>query len=59
LGQYIRADWSSPTFFNIQLLGLFADIPNSSQPSTMASQSRAMFKAAILLSQQYNITIEG
>jgi hypothetical protein len=25
----------------------------------MASQSRAMFKAAILLSQQYNITIEG
>ncbi len=59
LGQYIRADWSSSTFSNILLLGLFPDVSNSSQPSTMSLQSRAMFKAAILLSQQYNITIEG
>ncbi|CAF5078501.1 unnamed protein product, partial [Rotaria sp. Silwood1] len=32
---------------------------NASQPSEFTIHSRAMFKAAVILSQQYNITIEG
>ncbi|CAF5120945.1 unnamed protein product, partial [Rotaria sp. Silwood1] len=32
---------------------------NTSSPTDLSVHSRAMFKAAVLLSQQYNITIEG
>src|SRR5689334_5551894 len=58
-GQYIRADWPSSTFSNIQLLGLFPDMLNTSKPTVWSVHSRAMFKSAILLSHQYNITIGG
>jgi ABC-type amino acid transport substrate-binding protein len=40
-------------------LGLFSDILNTSEPTTSSFHSRAMFQAAVLLSQLYNITIEG
>ncbi|CAF1228222.1 unnamed protein product [Didymodactylos carnosus] len=57
---YVRATWPSPNSSGvIQLLGLFPDKENASKPTDLSVQSRAMFKAAVLLSQQYNITIEG
>lgn len=49
----------SSNFETVDLLGLFPDAPNTSKPTTLSVHSRAMFKAAILLSQQYNITISG
>ncbi|CAF1174440.1 unnamed protein product [Didymodactylos carnosus] len=57
---YVRTTWpSSNSSSIIQLLGLFQDKVNDSEPTELSVQSRAMFKAAVLLSQQYNITIEG
>ncbi|CAF5178354.1 unnamed protein product, partial [Rotaria sp. Silwood1] len=44
---------------SIQLLGLFQVEANVSESFELSSHSSAMFKAAILLSQQYNITIDG
>ncbi len=58
-GQYVRADWPSSHLSNIQLLGLFPDSLNTSEPTTLSVHSRAMFIAAILLSHQYNITVGG
>ena len=43
----------------MQLAGLFSDADNTSQPTELSIHSRAMFKAAIILAQQYNITING
>ncbi|CAF0965076.1 unnamed protein product [Rotaria sordida] len=40
-------------------LCLFQDPENTSETTDLSVHSRAMFKAAVLLSQQYNITIEG
>ncbi|CAF3826981.1 unnamed protein product [Rotaria sp. Silwood1] len=57
--QYVKATWPSLNSSTIQLLGLFSDEVNASQPSEFTIHSRAMFKAAVILSQQYNITIEG
>ncbi|CAF1452556.1 unnamed protein product [Didymodactylos carnosus] len=57
--QYARATWPSSNFSNVQLLGLFQDIPNAAEVTTLPVHSRAMFKAAVLLSQQYNITVQG
>lgn len=51
--QYISAVWPSSNLSNIQLLGLFQGSSN-----VLTIHSQAMFKAAILLSQQYNLTIE-
>jgi polar amino acid transport system substrate-binding protein len=55
----VKTDWPSPTSSNVRLLGLFSDALNTSTPTTLSVHSRAMFQAAILLSQQYNITIQG
>ncbi len=41
------------------MLGLFKDTTNISQALIFSDQARAMFKAAVLLSQQYNITVNG
>ncbi len=54
----VRATWPSLNSSGIQLLGLFPDEVNTTDPTELSVHSRAMFKAAILLSQQYNITIE-
>lgn len=48
--------WPSSESSNIQILGIFDEISNDTECSIHA---RAMFKAAILLSQQYKITIDG
>ncbi|CAF1099422.1 unnamed protein product [Adineta ricciae] len=55
----VKADWPSLDSSNSQLLGLFPDAANATNPSTLTIQARAMFKAAVLLSQQYNIRIGG
>ncbi|CAF2891637.1 unnamed protein product [Rotaria sp. Silwood2] len=56
---FIRGTWPSSNYSSIQLLGLFQDEVNTSDPTKSSVYSSAMFKAAVLLSQQYNITIEG
>ncbi|CAF4346115.1 unnamed protein product, partial [Adineta steineri] len=56
---YVKTMWPSLNSSTIQLLGLFSDAINTSEPTTVSIHSRAMFKAAILLSQLYNITIDG
>ena len=61
IGQFcvasVKAIWPSGSS-SIQLLGLFKDEFNTSEPTTLSVHSCAMFKAAVLLSQQYNITVE-
>ncbi|CAF4963887.1 unnamed protein product [Rotaria sp. Silwood1] len=56
---YVRSAWPSSNSSNIQLLGLFDRLSNRSESSEFSVQSRAMFKSAVLLSQQYNMKIEG
>ena len=56
---YASADWPSMASSTIQLLGIFSDSVNTSKPIKSAIQARAMFKAAVLLSHQYNITVGG
>ena len=56
---YIRADWPTTNTTEVQLLGLFYHTPNGSKPLTSAVHSRAMFKSAVMLSQQYQIKING
>ncbi len=55
IGQFylpsVKPIWPSTNFSSIQLLGLFKD--------ALSGQSCNMFKAALLLSQQYNITVDG
>jgi ABC-type amino acid transport substrate-binding protein/ABC-type branched-subunit amino acid transport system substrate-binding protein len=53
--RHVRATWLSPTNSPIQLLGIFQD----ESEVTVSVHARAMFKAAILLSQQYNMTVAG
>ena len=55
----VQTDWPSIDQPTIDLLGLFPDAPNTTQPTTLSTHPEAMFKAAILLSQQYNIKIQG
>ena len=50
---------SSTSSSTPQLLGLFPDGENMPDTMGISVHSRAMFKAAVLLSQQYNITING
>ncbi|CAF4169376.1 unnamed protein product [Rotaria magnacalcarata] len=56
---YVRAAWPLGNSSNIQLLGLFDNLSNKSESSLLSIHSRAMFKSALLLSRQYNITIGG
>ncbi|CAF3304363.1 unnamed protein product [Rotaria sp. Silwood2] len=56
---YARAAWPLPNMSSIQLLGLFADAANTSEPTEFSTHSCAMFKAALVLSQQYNMKIDG
>ena len=51
-----RAAWPSCPTANVHLLGLFDGEPDSSLAST---QCQAMFKAAISLADELNITIDG
>ncbi|CAF3047056.1 unnamed protein product [Rotaria sp. Silwood2] len=55
----MQTTWSSADFSKIKLLGLFEDISNTSESDEISIHSRAMFKAAIFLSHQYNMTIDG
>ncbi|CAM4922473.1 unnamed protein product [Rotaria socialis] len=57
--KYTDATWPPSKISNIQLLGLFQDTSNEFESNTISIHSQAMFKAAILLSQQFNLTIEG
>ena len=57
--QQIEAPWPSSNASSLQLLGLFLGQANGSQSTDMSPGFRAMFKAAVLLSQQYGITIDG
>ncbi|CAF1267249.1 unnamed protein product [Rotaria sordida] len=56
---YARAAWPLSNMSSIQLLGLFADAANTSEPTEFSVHACAMFKAALVLSQQYNIKIDG
>ncbi|CAF1189157.1 unnamed protein product [Rotaria sordida] len=51
--------WPSSNMSDIYLLGLFHDTSNVSNNSQLFIHSRAMFKSAVLLSNEYNITING
>ena len=55
----VKTNWPLTNLSTINLLGLFPDAPNTTQPTTLSTHPEAMFKAAILLSQQYNIKIRG
>ncbi|CAF1282241.1 unnamed protein product [Rotaria sordida] len=56
---YARAAWPLPNMSSIQLLGLFADDANTSESTEFSVHSCAVFKAALVLSRQYNIKIDG
>lgn len=56
---YASASWPSSDSSGIQLLGLFGRPADVSNFSDFVNDTRAMFQAAILLSHEYNITIEG
>ncbi|CAF0978917.1 unnamed protein product [Adineta ricciae] len=43
----------------VQLLGLFYDLSDNTSSSAWSTQARAMFQSAVILSQRYNITIQG
>ncbi|CAF1501315.1 unnamed protein product [Adineta steineri] len=49
---YVKTDWPSLNASNIQLLGLFYDASNGSDPLLRYTHSLAMFKSAIVLAQQ-------
>ncbi|CAF4417195.1 unnamed protein product [Rotaria sp. Silwood2] len=51
--------WPSSNSSDIHLLGLFYYTPNVSDNNHLSIHARAMFKSAVLLSNQYNITIDG
>ncbi|CAF4419594.1 unnamed protein product, partial [Adineta steineri] len=56
---YVRTDWPSLNTSNMHILGLFYNTPNGSDSLLTYTHSLAMFKSAIILAAQYNITIEG
>lgn len=55
----VGAVWPLSNSSNVQLMGLFEDDFNSSDPSSSSAQFRALFKAAVILSHKYNITVNG
>ena len=56
---HVRAAWPSTSASKIQLLGLSQDDANTPDPEFGSAQILALFKAAIVLSQRYNMTIDG
>ncbi|CAF1006537.1 unnamed protein product [Adineta steineri] len=63
IGQFavsnVRTAWPTSDSTNIQLLGIFDNGLNMNDSTPGTLWARAMFNAAMLLSQQYNITIDG
>lgn len=57
--RHTRAVWPLPDTSSIQMLGLFVDTANTSESTEFSVHPCAMFKAALVLSQQYNIKING
>ena len=57
--QCVKAIWPVVKSSTIQVLGLFQDEVNEPEYPKLTIHSRAMFKAAILLAQEYHIIIEG
>ena len=57
--EYVSAAWPPSNSSRFQLLGLFRDQPNISDSTAPSLHHQAMFKAAVLLSQQYNILVNG
>ncbi|CAF4162895.1 unnamed protein product, partial [Rotaria sordida] len=55
----VMSIWPSSNSSDIYLLGLFGYMPDASDNNYQVLHFRAMFKAAVLLSNQYNITIDG
>ncbi|CAF4659296.1 unnamed protein product [Rotaria sp. Silwood1] len=58
-GQFEEETWPLSNSSTIRLLGLFQDKVNGYQSIEFSSHCRAMFKAAVILSQQYGIKIDG
>ena len=56
---YAGATWPLSNMQNIQLLGLFSDSENISEPTDFSVHPNTMFKVALLVSQQYNMKIDG
>ncbi|CAF1541117.1 unnamed protein product, partial [Adineta steineri] len=56
---YVKTDWPSVDTSNVQLLTLFYNAPNGSDPLVQYIHSIAMFKSAMILAQRYNLTIQG
>ncbi|CAF3910688.1 unnamed protein product [Adineta steineri] len=56
---HVRTAWPPSNSSNVQVLGIFEYLTNTTASSVSSVQSRAMFISAILLSQQYNMTIQG
>ena len=54
----VRADWPASSQSTVQLLGLFRRY-NLSDMTVWYAQAHGLFKAAMLLSQRYNITVGG
>lgn len=55
----IHAVWPTSNASTIQLLGLFPDAINTNRSTLLSIHVRAMFQAAVVLSQRYNITLDG
>lgn len=56
---YVTAAWPSSDSSKIQILGIFNCKLNITELASRSVHTRAMFLAAIFLSQKYNITIGG
>ncbi|CAF0896820.1 unnamed protein product [Adineta steineri] len=56
---YVKTDWPSVDTSNVQLLSVFYNAPNGSDPLVQYVHSLAMFRSAMMLAQRYNITIQG
>ena len=54
----VQAEWPPSSESTVQLLGVFHEYDNSSATS-WAAEMRALFKAAMVLAGQYNITVDG
>ena len=59
LNEYIQCEWPLLNNSSMNLLGLFATLRERSEYSESSKHARAMFQAAIVLSKEYNITING
>ncbi|CAF1610757.1 unnamed protein product, partial [Adineta ricciae] len=56
--QHAIASWPLFTNSSVQLLGLFPDAENTTEPTDFSVHPRAMFMAAIVLAQRYGITVD-